>query len=168
MGFLRARAGEVACGLCCLIATSCASTGYQYTGGSAIGIPTLVEARDQTAPRSADGTDAPRLVAQGSLTYPTWPLLQGVCGTVVVKAVIGVDGRARDAHVGNQAFNKKYVSDEGTGKPYPVAQFFDQPAVDYVMGSKFAPATVKGVPEERVVSIPLTFGNPHDAECLLR
>lgn len=166
MGFLRANAGMVVCGLFCLIATSCASTGYRYAGGAAIGDPTLVDARDQgAAPHTASGTQVPRLVAQGSLIYPTWPLLQGVCGTVVVKALIGLDGHPQNAHVESQTFNKKYVADENTGKLYPVAQFFDQPAIDFVMGSKYEPATVHGIPEKLPVRIPLDFGNHYNGRC---
>jgi hypothetical protein len=145
---------------------ACALPGYRYTGGMSIGAPSLVDSRaDMAAADETQGDHPPRVVRQGNLVYPTWAMLQAACGTVTVATYIDADGRPHDARVVKQHFNTQFVNDENTYKQYPVAPFFDRPAIDFVMSSKFEPGRVKGVPTGMSLAIPITFGNSSDGKC---
>lgn len=145
---------------------ACASPGYRYTGGMNIGAPSLVDSRTDMAPAGGTQGDHPPLVVrQGNLVYPTWAMLQAACGTVTVATYIDANGQPHDARVVKQHFNRQFVNDENTYKQYPVAPFFDRPAIDFVMGSKFEPGRLKGVPTGMSIAIPITFGNSSDGKC---
>lgn len=166
MTCLRVNAACVLAGLFCLVVAGCASPGYRYAGGESIGSPTLVDARGAASiSPDAHGTHSPRLVSQGKLQYPEWATLQAACGTVTVEASIGTDGRPTHIHVVSQRFDKKFVADENTGKLYPIAPFYDQPAINFVLGSRFQPGTVDGVATEMPIKIAITFGNSLDGSC---
>ncbi|HET7556875.1 MAG TPA: hypothetical protein VFK08_02240, partial [Rhodanobacteraceae bacterium] len=140
---------------------SCASPGYRYAGGMSLGNPTLVDARAETKVSNA----LPRLLEPGELVYPTWAELQHVCGTIWVDAFIDQHGRPTGVHVQKRRFNTDVVADENTAKHYTIAQIFDQPAINYVLSSKYAPAIVNGAPKGMSVAVPIRFGDGPNEKC---
>jgi len=102
-------------GICCVTMASCASPGYGYMGGPH-GARTLVDARSEMATGRPDQPDQTvRMLKAGNLAYPTWAMLQHVCGTVDVAASIDGRGAPTDVHVVNRRFNIGYVADPGGG-----------------------------------------------------
>jgi len=159
------KSGLLVAGFCSAALASCASSVLRYTGGPH-GAPTLVDARAEAIGENTNQPNRnPRILKSGNLAYPTWAMMQHVCGTITIVVFIGKDGKPNDARVESRRFNIGYIADPGGGGQYTVAQIFDSPAINFVLSSEFSPALVNAMPEGMWVRIPVKFNDAPEDRC---
>jgi TonB family protein len=104
-----------------------------------------------TNPHSCGGKVPPKIISAPSPEYTELARKERLTGVSVVSVIVGVDGKAHDAHV------VRSISEGLDKKLQPAALELDQKAIEAVLQYRFKPAMYQGKPVPVEVGINVAF-----------